>query len=222
MEEKGGLSMNVKQLVNDISVNTQSSICINLDDLTIYFDPFEIKEENHDADLILITHEHYDHYSPDDYRKLTKEDTVFIAPESMQADFEKDGITSIKYMKPNDTLDFKGISVTALPAYNDMHKKEHGWLGYLLNIDGIILYNTGDCGKMKEVEHLHPDILMLPIGGTFTIDATQAAQIVNKMHPQVVIPIHYGSIVGNPKDADVLEKNVDQDIQVVRKLQFNI
>lgn len=212
--------MTVEELVNEISVNTQSSIHINHKELSIYFDPLEIAQEAHDADLIFFTHGHYDHYSPDDYRKVRKEDTLFIAPESMHSDMKRDGLTNAIYMQPEEEKTAKGVKIQSIPAYNDLHKRKYGWLGYVITLDGITLYNMGDSAATSEAEKVRADIVMVPIGGSFTMDAHQAAELVNKIQPAVAIPIHYGSIVGSPHDADVFASEVNSRIRVVKKLRF--
>lgn len=212
--------MTVEELVNEISVNTQSSIHIAHKGLSIYFDPIDIQEERHDADIIFFTHGHYDHYSPDDYRKLTKEDTLFIAPESMHSDMKRDGLTNAVYMQPGEKISEKGLKIESVPAYNDTHKRKYGWLGYVISLEGVSLYNTGDSGVTLEAEKVKADIVMIAIGGSFTMDAHEAAALVNKIQPAVAIPIHYGSIVGNPHDGDVFEHEVNDHIQVVKKIHF--
>lgn len=154
--------MMVNELLDRITVNAQSSICIDVTPKT-YFDPLRIDEERHDADLIFFTHPHYDHFSPDDFRKTAKDDSIYIAPEIMRDDLEKAGISSdhVVYMRPGDSTEVRNISIEAVPAYNinkPMHRKKSGWLGYVITIDGVRLYDAGDCDAIPEGEPVDADI----------------------------------------------------------------
>lgn len=214
----------LEDILNRITINTQSSICID-GNPKIYFDPFRITDKPHDADLIFFTHAHYDHFSPDDFRKVMKEDTTFIAPKSMENDLEKAGIPDEKavFLMPGEKTSIKGIKIETIPAYNihkPMHKRKYGWLGYVIELDGVCIYDTGDIDKIPEGEDVKADIAFVPIGGTFTMNAKEAADFVNHMKPKVAVPIHYGSIVGRPSNADTFESGIEQDISVVRKLKF--
>lgn len=214
----------IDELLSRISVNAQSSIRIDATP-KIYFDPFRVEVEHHDADLILFTHPHYDHFSPDDFRKVAKSDTLYIAPVAMKTDLEKAGIPSEQavLLNPGDHITEKEISIEAVPAYNilkPMHRKKYGWLGYVIDLDGIRLYDAGDIDDIPEGEKVQTDVVFVPIGGTFTMNAKEAASFVNKIMPQVAIPIHYGTIVGKPADAQKFKKCVDSSVTVVTKLVF--
>ena len=214
----------IDELISRISVNAQSSICIDAKP-KIYFDPFRIEKAHHDADLIFFTHPHHDHFSPEDFRKVAKPDTAYIAPAVMHNDLEEAGISDdqMVLLHPGDKVSEKGISIEAVPAYNihkPMHRKKSGWLGYVINIDGVHLYDTGDTDDIPEGEAVQADIVFAPIGGTFTMNAKTAANFVNKIMPKVVIPVHYGTIVRRPSDAYEFEKYVDARVKVVTRLVF--
>lgn len=214
----------IHELLDKITVNAQSSICIDSDP-KIYFDPFRIDSESHDADLIFFTHPHYDHFSPDDFRKVLRDDTIFIAPEIMKDDLKKAGISSdfSLFMRPGDRISEKNISIEAVPAYNinkPMHRKKSGWLGYVITLNEIKIYDAGDCDAIPEGKAVKTDIAFVPAGGTFTMNAKEAAAFVNAMKPAVAIPIHYGTIVGSPSDFDKFASMVQKDIKVVKKLEF--
>ena len=118
--------------------------------------------------------------------------------------------------------ELKDLAVTAQPAYNKLkpfHPKRNGWLGYLLEMDGISYYIAGDTDAVKELQGIQCDVALVPVGGAYTMTAKEAAGLVNKMKPTAVIPIHYGSVVGKPEDADVFKKLVDPDINVIIKLK---
>lgn len=210
---------------DNIDVNTQSSIKISSDAGTIYIDPLEIKDESHDADYILITHDHYDHFSPKDIEKIVKEDTILVVPEKMGSKIPDNTLSSVGTMvkmAPKTHKDINGLKVETVPAYNKLkpfHPKSSGWIGYILTIDDKRVYIAGDTDLTNDNESVVCDIALIPIGGTYTMNAVQAAQLVNVMKPQVVIPTHYGSLVGKPEDADVFKSRVDKGISVELKLQ---
>lgn len=209
-----------------IAVNTQNSIRIESKEGTvIYVDPLDIAGNPLDADLILITHSHYDHFSPEDIAKIRKEETRFVIPSGMRDDLEKAGISMYSYisMEAGDKIGAGQIYIEAVPAYNKLkpfHPRKNGWLGYVINVDGVKIYAAGDTDALKENTAIECDIAMVPIGGTYTMNPREAAAFINELKPAVVIPTHYGSIVGKPSDADEFSKKVDPEIEVVRKLKF--
>ena len=204
-----------------IQVNTQSSIRIE-GSKVVYFDPFQIGAEAHDADLICITHAHYDHFDPKSILRVCKQDTELAVPASMAGDLEKlvwKG--KIHLLSPGEKLETAGLILTATPAYNKLkpfHPKRNGWLGYLLEMDGRVYYVAGDTDAVKELQEIRCDAALVPIGGKFTMNAREAAGLVNKIKPRAAIPTHYGSLVGKPQDAETFRKMVDREVQVVVKL----
>ncbi len=204
-----------------ITVNTQSSIRIDGGDTVIRFDPLGISGEPHDADIIFITHEHYDHFSAEDIEKVRKPGTVFAAPASMQKKLESAGITGAVYLKPGEKTEIHGIPVEAVPAYNKLkpfHPRSNGWLGYIVTVGGKRIYAAGDTDAVKENEALKCDVALIPIGGTYTMNYKEAAAFVNKLRPGTVIPIHYGSIVGSRSDGENFRRLVDDGINVEFRL----
>lgn len=168
---------------------------------TIYIDPWKLKENREPADIILITHSHYDHCEPRDIDKITQKNTLVIAPSDCINKFSGQNTKSVK---PGDTLTIEGVVVKVVPAYNvgkSFHPKNNNWVGYLVTIDGKTIYHPGDTDVIPEMESLKTDIALFPIGGTYTMDAKEAADIINKIQPTIAIPIHYGDIVGSAKDA---------------------
>ena len=213
---------------DNITVNTQSSIRIRAGRQNIYFDPFKIEEATHDADLIFLTHDHYDHFDPESINKLNREVmTMVVAPKSM---FDKIGKeTDVDYnnvipLAPGDKMQLNGFPIEAVPSYNigkEFHPKEAGWLGYVITIDGQRIYVCGDMDATPEAKAVQCDIVLVPVGGTYTMDPAEAAAFVNELKPKIAIPTHYGSIVGTPEDGERFKSGVDKDISVELKLSFD-
>lgn len=210
-------------MLDNIDVFKQNSIRIKSDVGTIYIDPFKIDDETHDADFILITHDHYDHFSSEDIAKVKKDDTVLVVPEKMEAKAVKEsGIKEIETVKPGTYHEIGNLELETIPMYNILkpfHPKAAGWVGYILKINGKRIYIAGDTDATKEAKEVICDIALVPIGGTYTMDAKKAAELVNEINPEVAIPTHYGSIVGKLSDAKVFAANVKDTIKVVEKIK---
>ena len=212
-------------MVDNITVNTQNSIRITSRVGVIYIDPLEIPDDKNDADYILITHDHYDHFSPEDIRKVAKSGSVLVVPEKMAAKAQEvsGSVGRIEAVMPAVYREISGLEFETVPAYNTLkpfHPKSAGWVGYVLRIDGKRIYIAGDTDATKEAKAVKCDIAIVPIGGTYTMDAKKAAEFVNALRPDIAIPVHYGSIVGKPSDGDVFAENVKSPVKVVFKIQF--
>ena len=196
-----------------IEINCHSSIKITKG-IIIYIDPFRINEEKHDADLILITHDHYDHYSPEDINKIIKEDTIIIAPKTVKELKNKENII---FVEPNKTYNIKGYKIVTIPAYNinkHFHPKENNWVGYIIEMEDLKYYIAGDTDITPENKQVECDVALIPIGGTYTMDYKEASELINIIRPKIAIPTHYGSIVGDITDGEKFEKLVDNTIDV--------
>jgi L-ascorbate metabolism protein UlaG (beta-lactamase superfamily) len=167
----------------------------------IYLDPFELAGDLELADVICITHEHYDHCSPEDVAKIRRQGTVLVAPKSCKAKLRGE----IRLVKAGDTVQIDDLTIEAIPAYNvnkKFHPREAGGLGYVLTVDGTRIYHAGDTDPIPEMEGLEVDIALLPVSGVYVATAEEAVEAANKVGPKIVIPMHYGSIVGSRADAE--------------------
>jgi len=172
----------------------------------IYVDPWKIKREEK-GDLILITHSHFDHCSPDDIEKVKKDETVIIGPPDAVAKVKG----NTKEIKTEEEIDLEWVKIKAVPSYNinkNFHPKSNNWVGYIIQFPEQSIYIAGDTDFIPEMRGLEVDIAILPVGGTYTMNAEQAAEAVNNMKVKVAIPIHYGDIVGTRNDAEKFASSV--------------
>ena len=201
-----------------IQVLCHSSIKI-ITDKVIYLDPFRIEKENHDADIIMITHSHYDHFSEENINKIKNSSTKILVPsdllsKTLELGFENENIIIVE---PNNIYSVLNIEVQTIPAYNvnkKFHPKNNNWVGYILLIENKKVYIAGDTDITDENKLIKCDIALVPIGGTYTMTAKEAAQLINTIKPKIAIPIHYGEIVGTKEDAEQFKKLVDKNIEV--------
>ena len=206
-------------MLNNIEVLYHSSIRINKEK-TIYIDPFKIDRNYNDADIIFITHDHYDHYSEEDIDKVINENTVIVIPEELLTKVLKKGINknAIITVEPNQKYMVQGIKFETVPAYNinkTFHPKENDWVGYVIEINGIKYYIAGDTDITEENKKVKCDVAFVPVGGTYTMDFKEAAQLVNQIQPKVAVPIHYGSVVGTKQDAEEFIKLLHTNVKGV-------
>lgn len=205
-------------MLDQISINLHSSIRVE-GEKVLRFDPFRLADAPHDADVILITHAHYDHYSPEDVAKARKPGTILVAPCAMEDELKAEPDVVLLY--PGETAQVAGIPVEAVPSYNvgkPMHPKKNGWLGYVVTVNGCRIYVAGDTDDNPDIRQVRCDVALIPIGGTYTMNAAEAAALINEIRPAVAIPTHYGSIVGKAEDAASFSALVDPEIRVVLKL----
>ena len=212
-------------MTENITVFTQNSIRITDRDRRIYIDPFQMREEPHDADYILITHDHYDHFSPEDIEKVAGSSTILIVPEKMQgkADAVANLVCRIVTVKPGVYREIDGLEMETVSAYNRLkpfHPKNAEWVGYILRVDGRRIYIAGDTDATKEAKAVKCDIALVPVGGIYTMDAKTAAGLVNTIRPSVAIPVHYGNIVGKPDQGKVFADHVKDPVREEFKISF--
>lgn len=199
----------------NIQVFNQASIKLTGSKI-IYFDSYLLEEENHDADIIFITHDHYDHYDENSISKAMNENTMLVVPTSLKEKALK--LTkNILVVEPNKTYKVDDILFETIPAYNQeapFHPKEKEYVGYNVTIDNTKYYVMGDTDRTKEADNVKTDICFVPIGGTYTMNVEQAINYINNIKPKKVVPIHYGSIVGDVALGTEFKNKIDKEIEV--------
>lgn len=189
-----------------------------LGDKIIYIDPFKIQENYNDADIIFITHSHYDHFSEEDIKKCINDNTTIVVTDdlydkTLSLGFKAQNIISVM---PNNNYVIGNIAFSTVPAYNinkQFHPKSNSWVGYIINTNNTSYYIAGDTDITDEAKQVKCDIAFLPVGGTYTMTYSEASQLANIIEPKLVIPIHYGSIVGTKEDALKFKENIKASIR---------
>ena len=202
-------------MLDNIEVLIHSSIKFSKD-IIIYFDPYKINKDYHDADIIFITHSHYDHYSPLDIKKVIKDNTIVVCPKDVKEELLKLDIKNIIEVVPNKDYEVLNIKFKTIPAYNinkNFHPKENNWIGYLINYNNVKYYIAGDTDITEENKNIICDVAFVPIGGTFTMDYKEAASLINEIQPKIAVPTHYGLIVGNKDDGIKFSKLLNNSIE---------
>lgn len=199
----------------EIKINAQSSIRLTDQETVIYLDPYLIDEEVNDADYIFITHDHYDHLSIEDINKVIKESTIIIIPESCSKSLEKFNNQIVK-VKPNNKYLVGNLNFQTVASYNTnklYHPEKNEWVGYLIDFNNKKYFITGDTDINKENKQIKCDVLLLPVGGVYTMDYNEAATLTNLIKPKLAIPTHYQTVVGTKIDAINYTNLLDKDIE---------
>ncbi|MEM5882146.1 MAG: MBL fold metallo-hydrolase [Candidatus Aenigmatarchaeota archaeon] len=185
-------------------------------DLIIYFDPYILDSNPKKADIIFVSHDHFDHKDDENIKQISREDTIIVGPESVTKDY-KNVIT----VKPYDRIKVKGLDVLAFPSYNPnkpFHPKEKGYVGFIIDFHGTKIYHPGDTElieEMKELRKENIDVALLPIGGTYVMDVDQALKAIEYILPKYVIPMHFGKWKSIELKADVERFKKESKVEVI-------
>ncbi len=183
----------------------------------IYIDPWKTKDDEK-ADIILITHEHFDHCSIEDIKKLsTSETDIFITPDCQSKLRDVKG--NVKLVEPNKEYESHGIKIETVHAYNTnkkFHPKENDWVGYIITINNKRIYHAGDTDLIPEMSNLkNIDIALMPVSGTYVMTAEEAAKAAELFNPIVAIPMHCGDIVGKDEDKDKFKELCKSNTEIL-------
>jgi L-ascorbate metabolism protein UlaG (beta-lactamase superfamily) len=179
----------------------------------IFTDPFKLQKKDA-ADIILITHEHYDHCSPEDVEKIQGPDTVIVATEDCRERLKG----NVKIVTPGDRITVEGVEIEVVPSYNtnkEFHPKGRNWVGYVFTVNGRRIYLAGDTDHIPEMKDIRCDIALLPVSGTYVMTAEEAVRAALDIKPVTAIPMHYGAIVGDESDAERFRGALEGKIDVV-------
>ena len=192
----------------------------------LYIDPYEIESGGPKADIVLVSHEHGDHCSVEDLKKITGPNTVIVAHSQSRSELGKVRSKEVKIIKPNEKVTIGDFTIETVPAYNlnkfrepgkPFHPKQDGKLGFIVTVKGIRIYHAGDTDHIPEMKSIRTDIALLPVSGTYVMTAQEAAEAAASINPKVAVPMHYGAIVGNAKDAETFQKLVKCDVKILTK-----
>jgi L-ascorbate metabolism protein UlaG (beta-lactamase superfamily) len=192
---------------------------------TVYVDPYEIKG-GEEADILLISHDHEDHCSPEDVKKIVSEKTTIITTAESKRKLSKVKAKEILVAKPGQKMLIDDVSVEMVPAYNvnkfrspghPFHPKESEMLGFIVTMNGVRIYHAGDTDLIPEMERFNVDVACLPVSGTYVMTAEEAVQSTRHIKLKVAIPMHYGSIVGDDRDAERFKTLASCEVRVLSK-----
>ena len=181
------------------------------DGITVYIDPWGLRDKEEPADVVFITHAHADHYEPKDIEKIRKSTTQFVAPKDVADNLEAPPLPlrNVKAVKPGDAIEVMGIKVEAVPAYSTVehrlqtHPKSNNWVGYILTLDGLRYWFSGDTDPNPDIEKIKTDVALICVGGDpYVMGPSEAAGVVKKIRPQLAVPNHYGFVVGVASDGE--------------------
>ena len=177
--------------------------------VSLYYDPWKIDGEPKDADVVFVSHPHFDHFDLEDLAKVAKAETVIVTVEEVAAKLAETEIPgTVKIVKPGDQLEVGALKIEVVPAYNinkEFHLKESQWAGFIVELEGIRFYHAGDTDKIPEMQSIAADVALLPVSGTYVMTAEDAAEAAKLFKPDVAVPMHYGSIIGTAADAKRFE-----------------
>ncbi len=205
----------MRDVLDGITWFRGSSVRIRLSGVEIHVDPLGLTEDSA-ADLVLLTHPHYDNFSEADIARVRTSDTVVIAPATMKkllADADH-------FMRPGDMLQLDGFDVLAVPAHNvdkKFHTADHGWLGYVFTVEGTTFYHAGDTDFLPSMSEIRCDVAFLPCGGHYTMGVEDAARAGEACGAEIIVPIHWGEPHGTREEVGQLEKLFSREVGILER-----
>jgi len=194
------------EMVKKIKWLGHAGFSIHAGDKVIVIDPYQV-EACDPADILLITHSHFDHCSPEDIDKIKKASTVIVTEPESAGNLSGD----VRVVKPGDTINIDDVTIEAVSAYNtnkDFHPQQNNWLGFIVTVEGVRIYHAGDTDLIPEMNTFSADIALLPVSGTYVMTADEAIEAAKQIKPQIAIPMHYDAIVGSAQDAGAFQKGL--------------
>ena len=181
----------------------------------IYIDPYELRD-GEVADVIFVTHDHFDHMSVKDIARIQGPSTVIVAASPCLKQLSGD----VRPVSAGDEMTVEGVGVKVVPAYNigkEFHPRSAGGVGFILTVDGLRIYHAGDTDLIPEMRDIEADVALLPIGGKYTMNAEEAAEAANIIKPQVAVPMHWGTIIGGRRDVERFREVCQVPVHVLEK-----
>ena len=200
-------------------------IITSKDGTSVCLDPFQVKGNYKPVDVLISTHEHFDHCSVEDMQKVVNSDTEVIGIPMAEDNLSKLDCKKIHYVKPGETLTLKSIRFEFVPAYNvnkfrspevPFHPKEDEKIGVIIVMDSHRIYHAGDTDCIPEMADFRPDIALIPVSGTYVMTAEEAIEAANILQPRLIIPMHFGAIVGDSSMAEKLKQSVSMPVEIPR------
>lgn len=187
---------------------------------TVYFDPWKLPKGSKKADIICVSHEHFDHLSKKDIELIAAPQTVIVTCGAAAREIGPSAAPckEVKVLKAGESCSVGGVDIAATASYNigkDFHTKASGKIGFVVKMDGISVYHAGDTDRIPEMDAVRCDVALLPVGGTYTMTADEAAGAALAVRARAAVPMHYGDIVGKPADAKKLKELLDGKVEVV-------
>ncbi len=206
--------MNAEEIIKNIKFLGHATVKLKIAEKIIFVDPWKIKDTEEKADIILVTHPHFDHYSEEDIKKIAKDTTVLISCKDVVS---QTSLKNKRQIQPFEETKIDDITIQGFPAYNvnkSFHPKSNNWLGFVIRHNDVSIYIAGDSDVIEEAKQLKVNIMILPVGGTYTMTDKEASELVNLTKPDYAIPIHYGDIVGSAQNAQNFVKLVNLPTKV--------
>lgn len=185
----------------------------------VYIDPWQIANARHDADVVLITHDHFDHFVIEDVAKVRNEKTVVVGPEMLRGKIDD----NVVFVRRGESLNVSGVPLQVTAAYNlhadrqNFHPNAYGGVGYIVTLNGKRIYHTGDTDPIPEMKNIQCDIMLVPVSGTYVCTCDEAVEAVKLVNPKIAIPMHWDTIVGTWEDANNFKQNAGVPVEILGK-----